>query len=36
MQSGTANLPHESRFYCSNYSGVARVECLTDGFTHGV
>jgi hypothetical protein len=25
-QSGTANLPGESRFYCSNYSTVAWVE----------
>lgn len=33
---GRANLKGQSRFYCSNYSAVACVECLTNGFTHGL
>lgn len=32
---GRANLKGQSRFYCSNYSAVACVECLTKGFTMG-
>lgn len=33
---GRANLSGQSRFYCSNYSPVACVECLTKGFTQGL